>query len=126
MSSKLNLFGPGTVFVMIAASVIAAAAIVSPKPAFAQSSTAETRSIEAGSDAEKKAKLKEPSYMTREERLNAKPLDPKVTSGKPKPRKMTAAEREALQHAKPEESAGGAPAPNAEEEARKQHPNDWK
>ena len=126
MSSKLNLFSPGITFVMIAAGVITTAAIISAKPAFAQSSTAKTRSIEAGSDTVKKAKLKEPSYMTREERLNAKPLDWKVTSGKPKPRAMTAAERKALRDAKPEESAGGAPAPNAEEEARKQHPNDWK
>ena len=126
MSLKINLFSPRIVFIMIATSVTVAAVIVSAKQAFAQSPPAETRSIEAGTDAEKKAKLKAPSYMTREERLNAKPLDWKVTSGKPKPRKMTAAERKVLRDAKPEESVGGAPAPNAEEEARKQHPDDWK
>jgi hypothetical protein len=107
--------------------VVALATVAAVTPALAQTaSTAGTRAIENGSDAAKKARLKEPSYMTREERLNAKPLDWSTTTGKPKPRTLTAAERRALQDAKPEQSAGGAPAPNADEEAKKQHPDDWK
>ena len=126
MSLKFSLFGQRAAFVMTAAGLVAVATMASPKPALAQTSTAGTRSIEAGSDAEKKARLKEPSYMTREERLKAKPLDWSATTGKTKQRTLTADERKALQDAKPEESAGGAPAANAEEEARKQHPDDWK
>ncbi|MGH7840510.1 MAG: hypothetical protein ACREQT_03215, partial [Candidatus Binataceae bacterium] len=85
-----------------------------------------TTSIQRGSDAEKALKMQEPQYQTREERLKAKPLDWNSTIGKPKPRTLTAAEREALRRARPESSAGGAPNPGANEEARKLHPDDWK
>ena len=70
--------------------------------------------------------MKEPSFQTREERLNAKPLDWNSTTGTPKPRTLTDAERKALQTAKPESAGPGAPNPNADEEARKLHPDDWK
>jgi hypothetical protein len=85
-----------------------------------------TTSIQRDSDAEKALKMPEPSYQTREERLNAKPLDWNSTIGKPKRRVLTASEREALRRAKPESTEGGAPNPNANEEARKLHPDDWK
>jgi hypothetical protein len=94
---------------------------------FAQAtSDKETTSIQRSSEAEKALKMEEPSYLTREERLKAKPLDWNSTIGKPRPRKLTPAEKETLQRARPESAAGGAPNPNAEEEARKLHPDDWK
>ena len=65
--------------------------------------------------------MEEPSYQTREERLKAKPLDWNSTVGKPKPHALSRAERDALRRARPETSAGGAPDPKADEEARKQH-----
>lgn len=85
-----------------------------------------TRSIQRGTETEKALKMEQPSYQTREERLNAKPLDWNSTIGKPKPRKLTPAERSALRKARPEATEGGAPNPNADEEARKLHPDDWK
>jgi hypothetical protein len=45
--------------------------------------------------------------------------------GEPTPRTLTPAEEEALQKGQPESSQGGAPNPNADEEARKLHPEDW-
>lgn len=127
MLTKSNLFVPGAAFVLTAVSLITTAAILCPRASFAQTSSGRTQSIKAGSEAERKANLpKPPSFMTREERLRAKPLDPKATSGTPKPRKLTEAELKELQDAKPGRSAGGAPNPNAEAEARRQHPNDWK
>lgn len=127
MSAKFSLTGQRAAWAMAAAGLIAVSAIAASQPGRAQtSSTAGTRSIEAGSEAAKKARLKEPSYMTREERLNAKPLDWSATSGKAKPRTLSAAERKALQDAKPEQSAGGAPNPSADEEARRERPDDWK
>ncbi len=125
MSLRPNLFGHGAALAMTAAAIIAVATIVTSKSALAQTaSTQGVRSIDSGSDAAKK--LKEPSHMTREDLLNAKPLDWNATSGKPKPRTLTPAEQKALRDAKPGQSAGGAPDPNADEEARKQHLDDWK
>jgi hypothetical protein len=83
-----------------------------------------TTSIQRGTEAAKA--LQEPSYQTREERLNAKPLDWNSTLGKPTPRKLTPAEREALRRARPGSAEGGAPNPNAAEEARRLHPDDWR
>jgi hypothetical protein len=68
----------------------------------------------------------EPSYQTREERLNAKPLDWNATKGKPKRKAQTAAEKKSLADAKAEHAEGGAPDPKADEEARRLHPDDWK
>jgi hypothetical protein len=85
-----------------------------------------TRTIQRGSEAEKALKMQEPSFQTREERLQAKPLDWNATIGKPTPRRLTPAERSALRGAKPETAEGGAPNPNADDEARKLHPDDWK
>ena len=83
-----------------------------------------TTSIQRGSEAAKA--LEEPSFQKREQRLQAKPLDWNSTIGKPKPRKLTSAEREALRRARPGSAEGGAPNPNAVEEARRLHPDDWK
>jgi hypothetical protein len=70
--------------------------------------------------------LAEPSYQTREQRLTAKPLDWNATTGKPRRKAQTAAEKKALAGAKPEHAEGGAPDPKADEEARRLHPDDWK
>lgn len=124
MSSKASLSGRCFAFTMTAG-IVAASAIFAAKPSPAQTAPAGgTASVQHGS--EKARELKEPSFQTREERLNAKPLDWNSTIGTPKPRTLTAAERRALRTAKPASSAGGAPNPNADEEARKLHPDDWK
>jgi hypothetical protein len=83
-----------------------------------------TRTIKRDSDAAKG--LPEPSYQTREERLKAKPLDWDSTSGKPKRKSQTAAERQALERAQPASSDGGAPDPRAADEARRLYPEEWK
>ena len=127
MSSKADLIGHGLAFWVTAAGVVMLSAIVASMPSLAQTAPAGgTTSIQQGSDAEKALKLPEPSYQTREERLNAKPLDWNTTIGTPKPRTLTAAERKSLRTAKPGVSAGGAPNPSAEAEARRLHPDDWK
>jgi hypothetical protein len=119
MSSKVSRTGHGFAFAM-AAGLAAVFAIVASKQGFAQmeptGNTANTMSIQRGS--EKANELKEPSYQTREERLQAKPLDWNSTIGTPKPLVPSSDQ--------PEASASGAPNPNADEEALKLHPNEWK
>lgn len=85
-----------------------------------------TATIRRDSENAKALKLTEPSFQTRDERLKAKPLDWKATSGKPTRRTLTKTEKEALRSAKPESSDGGMPDPHADAEARKLHPDDWK
>ena len=99
-----------------------------PMAAGAQSATRDnTTTIQHDSDAARSLRMNEPTYQTREERLKAKPLDWRATSGKPtKPRAPTAAEKKALMQAKPAMSEGGAPNPKADEEARRMYPEDWK
>jgi hypothetical protein len=124
MSSKHSLTGHCFAFAMTAG-IVAASAIFASEPSLAQTAPAGgTTAIQHGS--EKAREMKEPSFQTREERLNAKPLDWNSTLGTPTPRTLTPAERRALQSAKPRSSAGGAPNPNAEQEARRLHPDDWK
>jgi hypothetical protein len=124
MSSKASLTGRGFAFAMTAG-IVALAAIVASKTSLAQTAPAGgTTSIKQGS--EKAREMKEPSFQTREERLNAKPLDWNSTLGTPTPRTLTPEEQRALQSARPNSSAGGAPNPNAEQEASKLHPDDWK
>lgn len=113
MSSKASLTGHGFAFAM-AAGMAAVFASVASKPSLAQMAP-ETTSIQRGTD--KATEMKEPSFQTREERLQAKPLDWNSTIGTPKPRVLSA---------QPESSAGGAPNPSAHEEALKLHPDDWK
>jgi hypothetical protein len=123
MSSKASL----TVFAMTAAGVIAVSAIVASQPGLAQTAPAgDTTSIQRGTDAEKALNLKEPAFQTREERLNAKPLDWTSTIGTPKPTMLTPAQQEALRRAQPVKAEAGAPDPKADEEARRLHPDDWK
>ena len=107
-------------YVAIAILAIASAASV------AQAADDPTTSIQRESDQARSLKLAEPTFQTREERLKAKPLDWRATSGKPTPRKLTAAEKETLRSATVQSSEGGAPDPRADEEARKLHPDDWK
>ncbi|MGH7837830.1 MAG: hypothetical protein ACREQC_08405 [Candidatus Binataceae bacterium] len=127
MSSKATLISDALAFTIAVAGIVLFSSIAAPTPALAQAAAdGGTTSIQRGSDAEKALKMQEPQYQTREERLKAKPLDWNSTIGKPKPRTLTAAEREALRRARPESSAGGAPNPGANEEARKLHPDDWK
>jgi hypothetical protein len=124
MSSKASLTGHCFAFA-VTAGIVAVFAIVASKPSLAQTAPAGgTTSVQQGSD--KAREMKEPSYQTREERLNAKPLDWNSTIGTPTPRTLTADEERALKTAKPRSSAGGAPNRNAEKEARKLHPDDWK
>jgi hypothetical protein len=121
MSSKASLTGA---FAMTAGIVAMSAMLVS-KPGLAQTAPAgSTSSLQHSS--EKARELKEPSFQTREERLNAQPLDWNTTIGTPTPRTLTATERRALQRARPVSSGAGAPNRNAEREARKLHPDDWK
>ena|SRR5271165_2107398 len=127
MSLKAGLISDALAFKMAVAVIVLLPRIAAPTPALAQAAAdAGTTSVQRGSDAEKALQLQEPSYQTREERLNAKPLDWNSTIGKPKPRTLTAAERQALRRARPESSGGGAPNPGADDEARKLHPDDWK
>ncbi len=100
-----------------------------PVAASAQSAAADknTTTIQQDSEAARGMRMNESTYQTREERLKAKPLDWRATSGKPtKPRTPTAAERKALMQAKPTVVEGGAPDPKADEEARRLHPEEWK
>jgi len=119
MSSKASLTGHGFAFAM-AGGMAAVFAIVASKPSLAQmaptGNTTDTTSIQRGS--EKATEMKEPSFQTREERLRAQPLDWNSTIGTPKPALAPSAQ--------PESSEGGAPNPNANEEAQKLHPADWK
>ncbi len=124
MSSKASLTGHGFAFAMTAG-IVAVSAIFAARPSLAQTAPAGgTASLQH--DSAKARELKEPSFRTREERLNAKPLDPRTTIGTPGPHVLTRAERRALRTAKPESSPGGAPDPNADAEARRLHPDDWK
>jgi len=127
MSAKASLTGLSFAFAMTAAGIVAVSAIVAAKPSLAQMAPAGvTTSIQHGSAAEKALKMKEPSFQTRAERLNAKPLDWNSTIGKPSPKALTPAQKEALRRARPATAAGGAPNPKADEVARKLHPDDWK
>lgn len=124
MSSKASFTGHGLAFAMTAG-ILAVSAIVASEPSLAQTTPAgSTMSIQHDSD--KAREMKEPSFKTREERLNAKPLDWNSTTGTPTPRTLTATERKALKSAKRGASEGAAPNPKAEEEARKLYPDDWK
>lgn len=122
MSSKASLTSHCFAFAMTAG-IVAVSAMFGSQPSLAQTAPAAgTTSIQQGSD--KAREMKEPSYQTREERLNAKPLDWNTTIGTPTPR--TDNEPGAVQGAKRSSSAGGAPDKNAKKEARKLHPDDWK
>jgi len=124
--SKAIVGGRGPTIRSVAASItfFAFAVVLSASPALAASDK-NTATIESGSATTKAMKMKEPSYQTREERLKAKPLDWKATTGKPKARVLSPAEKRALRMAKPQSSEAGTPSPKADEEARKLHPNDW-
>jgi hypothetical protein len=125
MSSKASHIGHGFAFAMTAAGIVAVSTIVASKTSLAQMAQADgTTSIQR--DTEQARKMKEPSFQTREERLNAMPLDWNSTIGTPTPRTLPPAEEEALRRAPPESMQGGAPNANADEEARKLHPDDWK
>lgn len=127
MLTKAVLVRVGLASKIAVAGVVVISLTVAPKPSLAQAASGKaTTSIQRGSEAEKALKMEEPSYQTREERLKAKPLDWKSTIGKPKPRALSPAEREALRKARPGSTEGGAPNPKADEEARKLHPDDWK
>ena len=116
MPSKSSFTGRCFAFAMTAG-IVAVSAIFASEPSLAQTAPAGgTTSIQQGS--EKARELKEPSFQTREERLRAQPLDWNSTIGTPKPALAPSAQ--------PESSEGGAPNPNANEEAQKLHPADWK
>jgi hypothetical protein len=127
MSSKASRTGHGFAFAMTVAGIVGVSTIVAFKPSLAQTAPADgTTSIQHGSNAEKLLKMNEPSFQTREERLNAMPLDWNSTIGNPTPPTLSPAQAEAVGKAQPESAQGGAPDPNAEQEARKLHPDDWK
>jgi hypothetical protein len=111
--------------VAVSTIVVAMSAIFAAKPGHAQTAPAAgTTSVRQGS--EKARAMQEPSFQTREQRLNAQPLDWNATIGTPTPRTLSGAERRALRNAKPKSSGGGRPNRNAEKEARRLHPDDWK
>jgi hypothetical protein len=121
MSSRFRLIGRHVGRAVTAGLAVFAAAT----PGVAQTlPNGDSQSIQHDSD--KARELKEPSFQTREERLAAQPLDWNKTIGKPTPRTLTEKERKALQNARRGTSAGGAPNPKAEAEARRLHPDDWK
>jgi hypothetical protein len=128
MSSKIVLISDGLAFKVLAASILFSSPFLASKASFAQAAAGgATTSIEQGSEAHKALKMEEPSFDTREERLKAKPLDWNSTIGKPTPpRALSPAEEEELRKAPPGSTGGGAAHPNANEEARKLHPNDWR
>jgi len=127
MSSNPPLAGLCFAFAMTAACLFALSAIVSSKPSLAQTGPDEgTRAITQGSEAAKALNAAEPRTGTRAERLNEKPLDWNSTIGKPNPRALAPSEEEAIRKAPAQKTEGGAPNPNAEAEARKLHPEDWK
>ena len=117
MSSRVSLTCHCFAVAMTAGTVVMSA-IFTSKPGLAQPAPAgRTTSIPRNSD--KAREMKEPSFQTREERLNAMPLDWNSTIGTPAPRTQPGA-------LEGQSSAGGAPNPGAEEEAHKLHPDDWK
>jgi hypothetical protein len=125
MSSKASLINHRLAFMMTAAGIVILPAIIATHPSLGQTA-GDTTSIQRGSEAEKALNMAEPSYKTREERLNAKPLDWNSTIGQPKPPAPTAVGKKASKNAKRGSTGGGAPNPNAKQEARKLHPDDWK
>ena len=125
MSSKASLINHRLVFMMSAAGIVILSALLTSQSSLGQAAGG-TTSIQRGSEAERKLNVPEPSYQTREERLNAKPLDWNTTTGQPKAGTPTAAEKKASKNTKRGKSGGGAPNPNAEQEARKLHPDEWK
>ncbi len=125
MSQKALHIGDGYPSWMAVAGIVFLSPLLASTACLAQAASGgATTSIERGSN--KASKMEEPSYQTREERLNAKPLNWNSTIGKPKPHRLTRAERNALRRARPGSADGGAPDANADEEARKLHPDDWK
>jgi hypothetical protein len=127
MSSKLRIVSRGAAYAIFMAGIVAGATMTNPKSSLGQTATpGGTTAIQRGSESARSLNLPEPSFQTREERLNAKPLDWNSTTGTPKPRTLTTEERNALQHARPQSSAGGRPNARANEEARRLHPDDWK
>jgi hypothetical protein len=124
MLSKYSFTGHSFGFA-VTAGIAVVFAIYASEQGLAQTAPAGgTTSIQQGS--EKAREMKEPSFQTREERLNAKPLDWNSTIGTPTPRTLTPDEQRASQSAKPKSAAGGKPNRNAAKEARKLHPDDWK
>jgi hypothetical protein len=113
---------------MLAAGVLFCTPLFMLSASFAQAaSDTQTTSIERGSEEAKQKKMNEPSYETREQRLKAQPLDWNKTIGKPEhPPKLSHADEAKQRKAKPGSAAGGSPDPNANDEARKLHPEDWR
>jgi len=116
MSSKVSL-SLGLPFVT-AAGVFAVYAFVTSSPSLAQTPAEGTTSIQRDSD--RARELREPSFQTRQERLNAVPLDWNSTIGTKTP------STEGPRALEGQTSPGGEPNPAAEQEARKLHPDDWK
>jgi len=125
MLPKSHLSFPVSASLLVAVGFSTSLAILCSTNSFAQTSSGSTRSITADS-VEAKNLPKAPSFMTRKERLQAKPLNPRATSGKPVPLRLTKVEQDELKNAKPENSSGGAPNPNAKKVAQQQFPNEWK
>jgi hypothetical protein len=118
MPSKLKLTGFAVALTAFA---------VCATPGFAQSAPQDrSQALVHGTPQERILRLREPLYLTREERLAAKPLDWRVTTGKSVPRALTPEELRELQTARPTAADGGRPDPRAEAEARRLHPDDWK
>ena len=102
--------------------VIAALATLACSQAFAQ--TPETKSIERKSVAPAEQGIGK--YQTREQRLQAKPLDWNSTIGKPQEPAAAPTDAAPAPQGTPGNAAGGAPNPKADSDARRQFPNEWR
>jgi hypothetical protein len=114
MSPKVSVSGFSPF--LRAAGIVALSAFVASSQSLAQTPPGSTTSIRRDSDQARQ--MREPSFQTREERLNAMPLDWNSTIGTPRTEERGVNEGQT--------SAGGAPDPRADEEARRLHPDDWK
>jgi V8-like Glu-specific endopeptidase len=108
-----------------AASALAgvALALLASGPGFAQQPTAGATTTIDRKAVAKEADQDANKFKTREQRLQAKPLDWNSTIGKPT---APAAPAEGATQGQPGTSSGGAANPKADSDARRQFPNEWR
>lgn len=113
---------------MLRKSVLMAASVALVQfSAIAQEKTAQGKTTAVKADANMARALAGPLTMTREQRLAAKPVDAKAATGKQNMApEMSAEDKAVLAAAQPELSAGGAPNPSADDEARRDFSEEWK
>jgi V8-like Glu-specific endopeptidase len=107
---------------MRCASPLFIAALATLAAGQAPAQTGETKTIERRSAPT--ADQAVPKYNSREQRLQAKPLDWNSTIGKPNPPAPT--QEDTARQAPPGTAKRGAPDPKADADARRQFPNEWR